>query len=70
MKNSPSIEHTSAEELLAVVHSQLFTMSDAVICADALQVVTYIKHLIDKAERKGDIIGARIFKDILEKANG
>ncbi len=67
---SADIEHTTAKELLALVYSQLFTMSDAEICADALQVVTYIKHLIDKAERQGDVIGARIFKEILEKANG
>lgn len=48
---SKDIEHTTAEELLALVHSQLFTMSDAVICADALLVVVKLKHLRDKAER-------------------
>ena len=63
---SADIEHTTAEELLALVHSQLFTMSDAEICADALLTVTYVKHLKDKAIRSDDKEMESVYEEILK----
>lgn len=61
-----NIEHATADELVQLSNMNELIYPDCVVLADALLVVTYLKHLKDKAIRANDHGMEMLYEGILK----